>query len=268
MGSWGLYAQKELWGVSSGFGNSSLSPNEAYYFGNIIKHDINGENETIMHEFDEVNGKTPIGRLFLASNGKLYGTTSEGGLSDSVAGIYNGYGTLFEYDLILNKFRVIKFFDNITGFGPQIGFIEATPGILYGATNARGLKYNINTETTTIFGGFDKLVNSELMKASDGNLYGTAIFSSACPNSSASSPHYNGAIIKINTSHDTTSWYDLSCEWQYGINPVGGLVEVSPGKLYGVTNAGGATGIFTVNQYIYGTIYEFNIFTNTYTKKL
>ena len=145
----GLYAQKELWGVSSGFGESNLSPNEAYYFGNIIKHDINGENETIVHEFDQVNGKTPIGRLFLASNGKLYGTTKNGGVTSftnngTVYSVPDGFGIIYEYDLILNKFRVVKVFDGTDASFSQIGFIEPTPGILIGAGGFQIIKYNFN----------------------------------------------------------------------------------------------------------------------------
>ena len=166
----GIYAQKELWGVSAGYGESNSVPEDPYYFGNIIKYDINGENSQIIHEFDQVNGKTPLGRLFLASNGKLYGTTQKGGvtsytLNGVVYSAPDGFGTIYEYDLILNKFRVVKVFQGINdGIYSQIGFIEPTPGVLYGGSNSRIIKYNINTETTTVFGGFTNLLNSEFIK--------------------------------------------------------------------------------------------------------
>ena len=69
----GIYAQKELWGVNTG------NDNGPGYYGNITKYDIYGENPVIMHEFDSIHGYNPKGRLFLASNGKLYGTTQKGG---------------------------------------------------------------------------------------------------------------------------------------------------------------------------------------------
>ena len=71
------FAQKELWGVNTGSENNVNDP--AAYFGNITKYDINGENPIIIHEFDLTQGAIPKGRLFLAGNGKLYGTTVEGG---------------------------------------------------------------------------------------------------------------------------------------------------------------------------------------------
>ena len=96
-------AQKELWGVNSG--DRYNYPN-ASYFGNITKYDINGENPVIAHEFDDVHGSIPVGRLFLASNGKLYGTTLYGGISGPV-GSNTAAGVLFDYDLILNDSKFV-----------------------------------------------------------------------------------------------------------------------------------------------------------------
>ena len=98
-------AQKELWGnnkIQSYIDYSDpTNPITLPYYGNITKYDINGDNGTVVHVFDGINGKLPTGKLFHASNGKLYGLTSaytsSTGLNDDVC--------LFEYDLILNKFN-------------------------------------------------------------------------------------------------------------------------------------------------------------------
>jgi len=61
----GGYAQKTLIGVNTG--NPGLTPP---YYGNITQYDINGENPAIVYEFDGIDGSTPVGKLFLASNGQ------------------------------------------------------------------------------------------------------------------------------------------------------------------------------------------------------
>ena len=262
------FAQKELWGVNSGYQGDSSPPPFGYppYFGNIIKYDSNGNNPEIIHEFDQTNGKSPLGRLFLASNGKLYGTCSQGGLTTPT--IQEGYGVLFEYDLVLNKFRVVKYLDSYFNHKPYIGFIEPIVGKLYSAASGKLMIYDIVTETTSFYGQINYVINSELIKGSDGNLYGTGIFEAQnCPNSSASSPPYNGSIIKINTTTNTiNNIYFLDCNWAFGAKPTGELIEMSPGKLYGTTDQGGLSQGGNISDN-YGVIFEYNFLTNTYTKK-
>ena len=256
------FAQKELWGVNSGDEYISEQPN--VYFGNITKYDINGENPVIMHEFNGVQGKIPKGKLFLASNGKLYGTTLFGG------NISNA-GVLFEYDLILNKYRVVKYFENNpnTGINPKIGVLEPITGQLYGATSDRIYKYNIAAETITFYNniGFFNNITSELMKASDGNLYGVSIYST-CPTFNFNQP-WNGCVIKFNMTTNTLSIiHPLDCNfYNEGTIPSSQLIEVSPGKLLGLNKDGGLN--LSINPFVpAGTLFEFNINTNTFTKKI
>ena len=96
------YAQKELWGVN----NDTYVPlSGAVYYGNITKYDINGQNPEKMHEFNSIDGSNPNCKLFLASNGKIYGTTL-----DVVSNTPFSYSVFFEYDPILNKYRTISNF--------------------------------------------------------------------------------------------------------------------------------------------------------------
>jgi hypothetical protein len=198
---WGLgvlYAQKELWGVNTGSEYSVNDP--AAYFGNITKYDINGENPVIMHEFDLIHGAIPKGRLFLASNGKLYGTTRFGGnfLFNSAGNVYAG--VLFEYDLILNKYTVLHYFNIDTigeGYNPIIGVIEPTPGILIGATANRIFKYNVATQTISFSNIIPtNFIFDELMIASNGFIYGTSSIGN-CTSTIANEPN-QGTIFRYN----------------------------------------------------------------------
>ena len=104
----GLYAQKQLWGVNDG--DYANIPGFPFNYGKIVKYDINGENPAVMHDFDSIQGYRPFGRLFLASNGKLYGTTVAGGNTSPVFTNLTA-GLLYEYDLTVDKYRVVHYFD-------------------------------------------------------------------------------------------------------------------------------------------------------------
>jgi hypothetical protein len=261
------YAQKELWGTNSG------PPALDGYYGNILRLDINGSNPLLVHEFDAIHGYRPMGRLFQASNGKLYGTTKSGGnyfnspFSDSC-------GVLFEYDLILNKYKVLHYF-NVDPLGlvntpikPEIGLIEPIPGQLYGATTQNIYKYDIATGVTTYFNSNSNviyIISGELMKASDGNLY-TVGYKALCPGSS-SPVLENGAVLKFNmTSQNLSVAHALSCDFNAeGAAPYGQLFEVSPGKLIGTTSTGGSYCIYP--NFIGSILFQYNINTGTYINK-
>lgn len=265
-------AQKELWGVNTG--NDYLQGLTASNRGNIIKFDINGENPVIMHEFDSIHGRLPMGKLFLASNGKLYGTASKGGnlytFPNSTV-TYEG-GVLYEYDLIFDTFRVVKNFERVGNslaqMNPQVGLIEPVSGKLFGATSEYLFNYNTATEATTITNTVGYIVNSELMKASDGNLYGTVMFNGHCTNT-LNTLGQNGSLIKVNTATNAISFiHQFICDYTEGNPPNGQLIETLPGKLNGVTWNGAyydSDGFFITTG---GTLFEFDITANTFKKKL
>ena len=263
----GLYAQKELWGVNDG--DYAHFPGFPFNYGKIVKYDINGENPAVMHDFDSIHGYRPFGRLFLASNGKLYGTTIYGGAtSPSVPN--ESAGVLFEYDLIINKYRVIHYFgSNNLGYStPEIGVIEPTPGMLVGATNNRVYKYDTVTESITFSNPLlsQNTVRGELMKASNGYIYGVS-YGGYCQNVSLPEP-FLGNIIKYDMVTNNVSFaHSITCPQQAlkGAGPTNQLVEASPGKLYGTCLFGG---IYELNDGVGGTLFEFNINTNAFTKKI
>ena len=271
------HSQKELWGYRVVF--NYLTPQEpGVNDGKIIKIPLNGLGESvvepeIMHEFDVtgLQGKFPRGRLFQASNGKLYGVTS-----------YDGYNpgqgvpsdVLFEFDPILNRYKVLV--NNL--YKVNYAVIEPLPGLLYGTTNAGNsiFKYNINTEELTIVASIPMfLYNSsgwlpgffgELMKASDGFLYGVT--------SMAPSPGnipFPGGIYRLNLQNN-----QLTKRYVFGANEANDLrgpkyqtkfVEGAPGKLYGTAEGGAHVGPDGVASSGSGVIFEYDMVANTILKK-
>ena len=82
------------------------------------------------------NPATPFGGVILGKNGKLYGTTTHGGIENN--------GTIFELSQS-GEFRVVYYFEPSDGFGnPQAGLVETTSGTFYGTTGGGG-DFNLGT---------------------------------------------------------------------------------------------------------------------------
>jgi uncharacterized repeat protein (TIGR03803 family) len=119
------HAQTELWGMTSKGGE--------YNKGTIFKTDKNGNSQKVVHCFESVDAKEPHGDLIEASNGNLYGMTSEGGR-------YN-LGTLIEYNISTNNVIKILDFDGVNkGATPYGNLFQASNGKLYGLTYEGGTK--------------------------------------------------------------------------------------------------------------------------------
>lgn len=264
-------AQKEYWGLISG----TTAATTLYGNGSIFKTDQNGANPQPVYNFDSTNGMRPYGRLFVASNGKLYGTASQGGYN--IPETDNTGGVLFEYDLTINRFKVVTSFGSTqlpTMKNPQSGIIEPIDGMLYGIASGVGIfKYNIINEITTVgslvinpyngMNGFPNRITGELMEASDGNLYGTTQYYSSCPTLTP----LLGSIIRFSPSNNSFSYiYPFNCTYYDGAGPTGSLIETVSGKLYGTTMRGGDYGY--ENSIGDGTLFEYDIDTNTFTKKV
>jgi uncharacterized repeat protein (TIGR03803 family) len=145
-------------------------------YGVIFSFDLSTHTYSDIHDFDSLHGSNPMyGSLLLANDGKLYGTTSRGG-------IYNN-GIIFRYDTALNTFSVVYDFDSLHGGHPYGSLIQATDGKFYGMTFSGGLSnkgviynYNISDSTYNDIHDFDSIHGAnpqrELMQASNGILYG------------------------------------------------------------------------------------------------
>ncbi|WP_178986775.1 T9SS type A sorting domain-containing protein [Winogradskyella helgolandensis] len=222
--------------------------------GVLYEYDLATQRYSKLHDFDGENtGETPYSNVILASNGKLYGTTLYGGVND--------LGTLFEYDIVTNTLTKKLEFDGANmGRNVYANVIQAANGKLYGLTNKggandAGVLYEYDYITETFINLFDfESVNSGfspniLVEVEDNILYGT----------SGGGINGAGTIFKYDIS---TSTFTKKIDFEFvpnGGSPSLSLMLASNGNLYGLTKYGG------VNND--GVLYEYNIITETFTKK-
>ena len=69
----------------------------------------------------------PYGSLMQASDGKLYGMTTNGGSSSD-------NGVIFSFDPSSSTYTKLKDFDNTNGANPYGSLMQASDGKLYGMT--------------------------------------------------------------------------------------------------------------------------------------
>lgn len=221
--------------------------------GVLYKYTISTNNLTLVHKFiGPDTGLHPMAGLVLATNGKLYGTTKEGGV--------NNLGVLYEYNDSNNTVTKLVDFDGSNkGKFPTGKLVEAY-GSLYGHTTQGGSQnkgvlfaYNIIQDTFSIkkiFQGYDgQCPFGTPILATNGKLYGVT---------AGGGEGTQGVLYEYNIF---TSVYYKHFDFNIdnGSNPHGELCYASNGNLYGVTQTGASVGV--------GTIYEFDPISITYTKK-
>lgn len=262
-------AQHEYWGYQSTNDTSGGFKN----YGRIFKTDSLGKNLTIVYAFDSINGMTPMGRLFLASNGKLYGMTNRGGNGTNAFGGSRGNGVFFEYDLSINRYKVLYHLGTtqMPAGGPSGLFTETSGGNLFTIMENLGsssviYKYNTRTNSLThvyttplVKSGITTIFTNttgQLVLAKNGKLYG-GVGGDQMPNCSPSP----GNIFRIDTNTNAfTKVYKFPCNVTDGGYPGSNMIEWSNGKLYGLAGGG-------FNNNLAGVIFEYDYSTNVYTKK-
>jgi len=95
-------------------------------YGSIFRISTNGI-YTNLFSFSSTNGADPRGRLLIANDGYLYGTTFAGGISNR--------GTIFRLS-VQGEFTSLIDFTGPNGTGPSAPLIQATDGNLYGGTES------------------------------------------------------------------------------------------------------------------------------------
>ena len=182
----------------------------AYGYGVIFCYDLSTNIYLDLHDFDSTFGSNPIyGGLIQATDGKLYGMTSYGGLNNS--------GVIFNFDLSTNVYTDIYDFMGYPGNGrnPAASLIQASNGKLYGMTAFDGtnyggtiFSYDINTNTyTDLFNFGGNLLNGW---GPLGNLYqyGNYLFGTVqCPNTNYG---YGSAFKMKLTNHAVYDIQDFS----------------------------------------------------------
>jgi|GEM_PF-728714 len=230
---WGLtFIGSKAYGVT----NQGGTTNE----GTLFVFDVATNTYTKLFNFSGINGSVPVGGLILGSNGKLYGMTSGGGIA---------WGVIFEYDPATTTFT--KKFDfqlSSNGTNPFGSLTEYAPGEFYGVTYTGGtnqygvlFKYDLNTNTYTKKLDFDgskgQYPTTTMLRGSNGKLYGTTLSGGA--NGLGVLFEYDPTTEAFVKKHDFTS------------NPGNTVVEVSAGKLWGIT--GNAIFEYDINSSLYAT---------------
>jgi uncharacterized repeat protein (TIGR03803 family) len=208
-----------------------------------------------LYDFAQATGRNPVGGLALAPNSKLYGMTQAGGSAN--------FGVLFEFDLTTNTYtKKVDFIGANGSFPFACTLYLHTNGKFYGVTNQGGtaglgvlFEYDPTTNVYTKKIDFAGTANGSypyttLMITSTGRIFGAT---------SQGGTNNNGTLYEYNPSTNVlTKRRDFSTA--DGRFPLAPLVEADNGRLYGLAGSGGTNG--------QGTLFEFNLSTNTFTKKI
>jgi uncharacterized repeat protein (TIGR03803 family) len=211
--------------------------------GAVFRLNRDGTGFTQLHNFttdgDGTNAAPPV---IVGSDGRLYGTTVEGGRG--------GRGTIFRHDPATGDYRVIgQFNSDADGIAPQNGVLDGQDGFLYGVTTGGGSQ-NLGTLYRLRFdgGGFTVLYNirtnrpgtpspidpasiaDSLVMDTNGWLYGVGTTGGSAGRGGIFRARKDGSLF-------TNIHNFIVGEAR---RPVGGLVLALDGKLYGTTENGGA----------------------------
>lgn len=200
---------------------------------------------TTLHSFAgyPADGAYPTASLVQFANGTFFGTTERGGSSQACqtfGGVY-GCGTVFKITP-RGTLTMLHSFDTTDGAIPDGGLVQAATGGLYGttsdiATSTFGTIFKITpTGTLTTVYSFCSQTGcadgaypaSGLIKANDGNLYGTT---------GQAGTGNGGTVFKFTTAGTLTTLHSFN--QADGQAPFGGLSQATSGTLYGTTSTGG-----------------------------
>ena len=222
---------------------------------------------TVLHSFDDADdGRGPRDKMFLASDGYLYGTTYIGGPG--------GHGTVFKIKPDGTSFTTVFAFcrnqDCSAGRSPESGVIEASDGNFYGCAgaggNGSGTVYRLtpNGQATALhaFNGSDgSNPYCDLLQASDGFLYGTTYIGGTAN---------DGTVFKVtgppvisttttlttapNPSHLNQSvTMTATVQAQNGLTPGGNVIFKSDGVQIGAAVLSGGVAVLNYSGLSMGT---------------
>lgn len=223
-----------FYGTTSGGGT--------FGFGTVFEMPLGGGPPTTLHSFGNTEGFDPAAPLVQGSDGNLYGTTNNNGVSGAIFKISPAGGPL----TILYSFCPQS--PCIDGKGPS-GLVLGNDGNFYGTTSGGGANPSCGTNFEpcgTVFriaptGGPPTTLHSfnttdgfeptaGLVKGSDGNFYGTTF-------------GFPGTIFRITPAGALTTLYSFCAQTNCadGDSPIGGLIQGRDGDFYGTTELGGTS---------------------------
>lgn len=216
------------WGGETGNGSTFSGR------GVIFKFDPVTGSYSKLFDFKNSNGFIPKG-IAQASNGKLYGITSQGG--------DNSIGTLFEYDLSTQEYDEKLHFD-FTTVGVATNILHTSDGKIYvstrGSVNAGGLfEYDVVNDELILKVSFERDADmgtpSYYLVEGNGKLYGQT---------SSDGANGAGVIFEYDLSDETYSKKHDIAEGNYNH---GTLTYGANGKLYGTGNNGSINYLFELD---------------------
>lgn len=237
----------KLYGTTTSGGTSS--------YGVLFEYDLSSNTYTVKQNFDYANGYSAYGRLTATADGMLYGMTHGGGA--------NGGGVIFEYNIATDVLTKKADFSASTGISPFGSLTLAANGKYYalasgGGANNQGTLFEYDRSTSTITKKIDLAGASNgeypyggLTAASNGKLYGMT---------SSGGANGNGALFEYDPSTSALTKKADFTSATTGSGPQGTLALSGNGKLYGLTQSGGALGL--------GTFFEYDPVTGVLTKKV
>jgi len=221
---------------------------------------------TTIASFNGTNGGGPSSAFILGADGNFYGMAHGGGTNLSAG--TNG-GTIFKVTPA-GALSAVFYFNGTNGCQPTGGFLQGPGGIFYGATRFGGsnggggtiFKFTTNGLTTLhSFAGTDGDQPTSLVMGSDGVLYGTTLGGGIYYDGSAGTEA--GTVFKITTSGVFTLLHSFWDSRDGGLNPIGGLCEISPGVFYGTTSKGGSNyrgTIFRItSEGLFSSLFSFSL---------
>jgi uncharacterized repeat protein (TIGR03803 family) len=188
---------------------------------------------TVLAVFNGTNGANPSGGVIVDGVGNLFGTTSNGGASNS--------GTVFEVVHDSGTVTTLATFDGGGGGGnPIAGVIEDGSGNLFGTTSTGG-EFGAGTvfevvsgsgKITTLasFNSSSPLFPNGLVEDASGNLFGTTYQGGDSSN--------NGMVFEVEKGNGVITPI-ASFTGANGSLPQGGLIMDASGDLFGTTSGGG-----------------------------
>jgi len=216
--------------------------------------------ESILHNFNDHDGRQPASRLLFDSAGDLYGTTFSGGNLTDCSGF--GCGAVFELTPVTGgswSIQVLHRFSGTNGATP-VGVTFDSSGNLLGATayggagpctglavSGCGLIYQLSPVSggswqEKIIGNFTgaSVINpNAIVLDNAGNLYGTSLFGGL---KTCNSGQGCGTIYKLAPA--VGGGWTFTGLYGFGLNKNGGfpyaaLTIDGAGNIYGTTGAGG-----------------------------
>jgi uncharacterized repeat protein (TIGR03803 family) len=234
-----------LYGVTSGGGSGGG-------FGTVFKLTTGGS-FTSLASFTNTTGATlgnsPQTKLVQDANGDFWSTTQNGGAG--------GFGTVFKITSTGVLTTLVQFTGTTGAFpgtNPNTNLLLASDGNFYGTTTSGGTGGYGSIYRVAPDGTFTSLVSftnisgaflgnnpsSNLVQASDGNLYGTTV--------NGGTGGGNGTVYKLTLAGSFTSMVSFtgSSGATLGAIPQATLRQAGDGALYGTTTFGGLYNIGTV----------------------